>query len=495
MQNRFYNSKFKGSQFIKELRGSNGASSFVWLEVLGFRAVVVHAVLLAAMVLFIGVVGLTGCKKESTSTTDKPDSDKTPISFLVSADTNGWIVPCGCSTKQSGGLLRRGTMVSQMKARQPTIVLDVGGAAAGKSDYHRTKLEAILKGEIAMGVAAHNIGASEAAFGAEVIREIASQLSAPLLSSNVCDADGKLLVEPVKIVEANGLSIAVFGVLDPSLRSGNLQIKEPRQSVLDLLDQLDEPVDGKIVLAYLPREDLFELAKQLPEVDAVIGGPTGQTVAPTQIGATLVASSTNKGKFIVQMEFDPSAGKKWSANIAEVDDTFADETQQVANLDEYHNVLAQADFHATQTGLTNTTMISADPQQRYAGNDSCQKCHVDDCSHYATTKHAIAWKTLALKKSHVDPYCQQCHTTGYGIGSGFASIAKTPQLFNVGCESCHGPSASHADDAKVRTAFVAKDQCMQCHDRENSPAFEYAGYWAKIIHGAKVALNESEVKQ
>ena len=443
------------------------------------------------IVLMAVVCAAIGCEKKAVESRLAP----TPVSFLISADTNGWIVPCGCSTKQSGGLLRRGAMVISMNRQRPTIVLDVGGAAAGKSDYHRTKLKAILQGEMAMGVAAHNIGASEAAFGADVLREIASQLGAPLLSSNVHDTEGNPVAEPFKIVRVNGLSFAVFGVLDPALAKGQLQVKDPRQSVLDLLDQIDEPVDGRIVLAYLPREALFELAKQLPEIDAVIGGPTGQTVAPTQIGATVVASSTNKGKFVVQMKFEPTAGKKWSAVITEVDDRFADEPKQVSNLEQYHRVLAKADFDATQTGLTNTTLIRADSNQHYAGNDACQTCHVDDCSHYGTTKHAIAWKTLELKMSHVDPYCQQCHTTGYGVGSGFVSISKTPELFNVGCESCHGPSMGHVKDAKIKTMFVAKDQCGRCHDRENSPAFEYDGYWAKIIHGAKIALREREVRQ
>jgi len=446
---------------------------------------------------------VAGCKQSQNGRTGTAGGSTPkliqPSSFLISGDTNGWIVPCGCTTKQSGGLLRRGTMAKEM-GENSTYVLDVGGAAAGKSDYHQTKLEAILKGEKKMGLMAHNIGASEAAFGASTLREIQNSVGIEFLSTNVLDEDGSLVGVPATFAEksgdGDGYRIAVLGVLDPKFKADGLRIKDPHQAILDQLDKPEmEKVDGIIVLAYMPREALFELAKQLPEVDAVIGGPTGQTIQPTKVGATLVASSTNKGKFVVQLFPDLNPGGEWSARIVEVDETLADDEEQVANLSDYHDELAKKDFSSDSTGLTDQIRIHSESGDAFVGNATCQKCHVDDCSHYTSTKHAIAWKTLEDKRSHVDPYCQQCHTTGYGSNAGFVSVSKSPKLFNVGCESCHGPSSAHVADVKTRTTFNAKDQCLQCHDRENSPLFQYDEYWKKILHGAKVAVAENEVEK
>jgi hypothetical protein len=84
---------------------------------------------------------------------------------------------------------------------------------------------------------------------------------------------------------------------------------------------------------------------------------------------------------------------------------------------------------------------------------------------------------------HVDNYCMQCHTTGFGLPGGFVSRTSSPQLVNVGCESCHGPSQAHVEKPKIRTPFAAADQCIRCHDHENSPEFVYAAYWPRIRHG------------
>jgi hypothetical protein len=38
---------------------------------------------------------------------------------------------------------------------------------------------------------------------------------------------------------------------------------------------------------------------------------------------------------------------------------------------------------------------------------------------------------------------------------------------------------------KTRTPFLAREQCIRCHDHENSPKFVFDDYWAKIRHGQK----------
>ena len=72
----------------------------------------------------------------------------------------------------------------------------------------------------------------------------------------------------------------------------------------------------------------------------------------------------------------------------------------------------------------------------------------------------------------------------HGMPGGFISLSQSAQNFaGVGCENCHGPSAAHVANPKTRTPFAAADQCVRCHDHENSPKFDYAQYWPRVKHG------------
>ena len=103
---------------------------------------------------------------------------------------------------------------------------------------------------------------------------------------------------------------------------------------------------------------------------------------------------------------------------------------------------------------------------------------------YLFMKSLTSWHSLQTTGAQVDPACQRCHTTGYGLSGGFETIATSQSLVSVGCENCHGPSQQHAAEPTIRTPYVAKEQCISCHDHENSPEFEYDTYWDEIIHGS-----------
>src|SRR5688500_5708254 len=96
-----------------------------------------------------------------------------PMVLVASGDTAGWIVPCGCTANQSGGLLRRGTYLSELEKDYEVVYVDVGGALAGVSAYDRAKFAAILEGEREMNIAAHNIGLAEARLGYDELRKLA----------------------------------------------------------------------------------------------------------------------------------------------------------------------------------------------------------------------------------------------------------------------------------------------------------------------------------
>lgn len=429
----------------------------------------------------------------------RPSGAERPLAVVVSGDTAGWIVPCGCTSNQSGGLPRRAAYVEELRRQADVVVADVGGAPHGTSPYDRTKFEAILRGEKLLGIAAHNIGAAEANLGPSELRRLASSLDIPFVSANVCDRTGKRVARPLRVVRIAGHRVAIVGVLSERYATQQIQVSPPQQAVLEALHSAIQSYDTVIVLAYLPEDELRAFAAEMPEADVVLGGPTGQPIAPKAMGPTLLASATSKGKFVVRLDA-PAAGSndRWTGDVVELDGRFADDSRQLANVEQFREELALKDFSPCHTSFVKS-LADLPTRDAIAGNNMCRKCHADDCDTWRKSKHAAAWNALKAKGAHVDPECQRCHTTGYGLLGGFSSVRLSEAAVDVGCESCHGPSQSHVVIPTAHTPHFgqAKNHCTTCHDRENSPTFAFDAYWRKIEHGppsegGKPAKTDSE---
>ncbi len=408
-----------------------------------------------------------------------------PVTVLVSGDTHGWITPCGCAANQSGGLARRATLAKDAARISDTLLLDAGGAALGTSPYQRLKFESLLRGMKLMDIAAVNIGGSETEFDPDALREIGAATGVEWLCSNLRDHNGTQVGKSVLNLNRGGLNVAVAGVIDPSLVvHSDWQTSEPVQAILKAF--AGSKPDVRIVLAYLDEGGLRSLAESLPEVDYIIGGPTGQALSPTRVGTVTIMSATNKGKFLASatLKRNEKEFEQVKAEIREVSSTLPEDQVQLKNLKAYYSNLAEHDFPANEAGLV--TQVESDKSgYAIAGSSSCVSCHKQDDAVWHNSKHSHAWEVLVNKRAHFDPHCQQCHTTGYGQQGGFVSVAKSTELVHVGCENCHGPSQAHVQDATRRTPFQAKEQCQRCHDHENSPQFVLDAYWTRVFHQGK----------
>jgi len=134
----------------------------------------------------------------------------------------------------------------------------------------------------------------------------------------------------------------------------------------------------------------------------------------------------------------------------------------------------------------------------YIGSKNCKKCHLKEFKSWEATKMATTFdalkpgeRTEAKLGAGLDPNndystdakCVKCHVTGYGQPGGFVDIETTPDLANVGCESCHGPGGTYVADelmslknkeykradvvAAGMVEKVGADQCTGCHNSES----------------------------
>jgi hypothetical protein len=110
-------------------------------------------------------------------------------------------------------------------------------------------------------------------------------------------------------------------------------------------------------------------------------------------------------------------------------------------------------------------------------------CHVEAFNVYTRTGHAAAFRTLSSQFMQRDEECIACHVTGYLQRGGYTGMRRqgTPvDLVDVQCEACHGPGSEHSRDGGY--GALAVQSCVQCHNKENDPDFDFAKKWPKIAH-------------
>jgi len=123
----------------------------------------------------------------------------------------------------------------------------------------------------------------------------------------------------------------------------------------------------------------------------------------------------------------------------------------------------------------------------FSGNEVCGVCHELAHETWTYTRHATAFDSLVTHGADMDPECIGCHVVGYGEPGGFESARKSPELENVGCESCHGRGGPHLTPAFV-TAGNYQPACGRCHDPTHSLGFEYAVFLPRISHAANAGI-------
>ncbi|HEX6984011.1 MAG TPA: multiheme c-type cytochrome, partial [Planctomycetaceae bacterium] len=338
----------------------------------------------------------------------------------------------------------------------------------------------------------------------------------------------------VAVFELGGVKVGAAMVLGESRQRGlypegaapDVTFTPPAEALAEVVRRLDEAgTQANVLLSYADLDESRKLAGQFPQFDVVVsaGGPEDPDGKPEKVGDSLLVTVGHKGKYAGVLAVYPKDEKqRFRYELVDLNrDHFAHDRRMDEVMGEYQRTL-----------IDNLSDVYADLPEgfppgegTYVGVNECRQCHRKAYSKWRTSSHARAYASLTtgrkgfegtwVDRTH-DPECLSCHVTGWNpqevfpYTSGFlpqelAAERNEPhrfeQLQGQQCENCHGPGSKHVevmrrfrqDPGSVsRTEYAAatalvkrtanESLCVQCHDYENSPDFDFKKYWAEIAH-------------
>jgi hypothetical protein len=412
------------------------------------------------------LLAASGLFAAGLSTVQSPE----PHVLLLMGDSKGYLAPCGCTKPMTGGIRRRASAVRAFSAGKEATVLESGGLAAGAGRQDHLKAEALAEAVRQMGVHALALTGDEARLGpggVEAIRNLAGDI---LVQSNLRESE----TNPIPRFRASG-PFLIGAVSSAHVRiAATLREKSVSNEVAaaELAEEAKAVGKTPILMLADGRDEAERLARAVPGLALIQYRSTARpSRALVRIGATILASPGEKGKHVLRLKFEDGQFKEYAP--IELSPEFQDDPAVSRTFRRY---LARVD----QENLLDS--LPRSPGPAFAGNAKCGSCHAGAMKSWLASRHSKALRTLIDEGHGRDPDCVGCHVVGLAKTTGFRSVAKTPQLSNVGCESCHGPGAAHAAKPKVKMGKVGAKSCASCHVPDHSPGFEFEAYWAKIKH-------------
>ncbi len=468
------------------------------------------------------------------------DWPRPKLAMIITGMEEGYIEPCGCAglDRMKGGMSRRNTLFKQLRQSGPdekwtgkntgeaaagkltgqrgwpVIGLDVGDLIHGFGPQAEQKFQTLVESKRAMGYNAITFGPDDLRLPASLLASVAGD-TGPFVSANVgLIAEG--FVPTSRVIEAGGMKIGVTGVLgeqyQKEVHGEDILLTDPATALKKVLPELQKAKpDCLVLLAQATMKETVALAEQFPEFNIVVsadGHPVPPKDPQTVEGLkTLLITVGQKGMYAIVLGFLDDAKHTILYQRVPLDSRFAPSAEMKMLMTGYQDWLRDQlkTGGFASLGLRPVAHPQAETNGRFVGSAKCQSCHEKSYDIWKKSLHAKAYDTLATldPPRNFDPECISCHVVGWDPGdffpyqSGFESKEKTPLLVNTGCEDCHGPGEKHcavelsgSDElrqklrkaVRLTKADAEKQQCMTCHDIDNSPDFDFKTYWPCVEH-------------
>jgi len=369
-----------------------------------------------------------------------------PVAALYySCGLGGKLAPCGCEEGQLGGIARMHGLVSQWREdRADAFIVDVGNATVGghpKAEaINRLSLDALDL----LGCAVVNCGDNEVVLPRDQLGALGEGRKLRMISASITDAASGETVFPAYHIEARGgVQVAFIGLvrndMDPTRIGKGLRLLEPEDALFAALNAIGDKADLIVVLAYLPPDQIYDLARKYAKVNIFLGGQAGATSASHElvrhvvvkraasakpgeqaakrtITYSIVAYLGDQGLSVGRLDAAFPKGKMpvVDAMVRVLDDTTPESDKGKELAERFLDTAAPSPPGSTLDPKMPCT-------SSFVAAEVCKLCHINAFYSWQDTDHAGAYVTLLQRHEHTNPTCLACHVTGYTMPGGYTA--------------------------------------------------------------------------
>jgi hypothetical protein len=335
-----------------------------------------------------------------------------------------------------------------------------------------------------LGYDALGVGDNELVDGPDFLVEQLRDLPAVSASVRLTPYGADALWPSYRIVEKDGLRIAVIGLVTPeSFRfmapayEKATQIQPMEETLRVLLPEARARADIIVALSHAMPDQHRDLARRFPDIDVIVGSHGSIVLEqPVREGNTVIVHPGRDGAYVGKLTLTLDRKKRirdYSGRLIPLTETVSPDTEISRMVEAYHETLRRdAQRAAEQSAPT-----------RLQGADACRPCHEPAYGQWRATPHAEAYHTLQEVGKQDNPECLSCHTTGYGQPGGYVDRDQTPYLADVQCEACHRLEENHdrrpPDQPPEK---VDASVCVGCHTPSQSPDFHFEEHILHVRH-------------
>ncbi len=312
-------------------------------------------------------------------------NEEIDLQILATSDLHGRFLPYdyALNTEDNiGSLAQVATVVKELRQQNPnTLLLDCGDTIQENSSelFFNEEVHPMIAGMNYIGYDTATLGNHEFNFGMDVLKKVMKQSKATVLGGNIYNPDGSNIASKYKIIEKNGVKIAVIGMVTPNITrwdAANLKgykVTDPVEETKKVIEQIKGKADVIIAAEHMSEGNEYgvsnsgavDLANACPELDLIVAAHEHKGVPGTYYNNVLTVENKNHGQTVakVNIKLEKNADGTYkvvdrASQLVETKDYKADEGM-VKELAQYHDT-AKKDANTVIGKLVGGNLVPED---------------------------------------------------------------------------------------------------------------------------------------